>query len=409
MGHVTVIPPSSQVVGYGGVDWHLSADIESDITTLAAICQVNQPQRTPLGAGKEEKIHDDYSGGDERASIRDGSSTNVNACLTGDDTKSIKMVFLDRLAELLCYKKHAHYVTCTSLLEGQDEITIFAARNATWEEKDRELLESLANMLELIATGLQNGFIPDADEDNWIFLGFCTARNNDEVRQIVYLYRALLGKCEFEEFWMAMEGSSMVDLFKKNGLGHAVTGLRNFEALMSIVSKWYQSVWELKRFTRLQPRDPMRVVVEDYGFCNCQTPQERIELQRIYTKFFAQGGDAMALHEACIKGQLKQFLESELGDLPFPAELVSNPYPLKRCEYMGMVVGTALLCAESMYEKVMSLQKETVGKGMILTFPDEYDESFREGFKKRAEFLRQGLTIRTTSVQGENIISISGL
>lgn len=59
----------------------------------------------------------------------------------------------------------------------------------------------------------------------------------------------------------------------------------------------------------------------------------------------------MALHNACINGQLAPFLESELGELPFAADLVSNPYPLEGGGHMGMVVESTNLCPESIYKK----------------------------------------------------------
>lgn len=88
----------------------------------------------------------------------------------------------------------------------------------------------------------------------------------------------------------------MVALFDKYGLGHAIAELRNFGTLMNVVGIWHQSVWELKRFTLLPTIEPMQAAALDYGFCNCQTPQERMDLRQIYAEFFARGGDEMGLH-----------------------------------------------------------------------------------------------------------------
>lgn len=78
-------------------------------------------------------------------------STSIAASLTEGDTKSVKMRFLDRLAEILCYEKNPHYVTCTALQETADEVNILALRNARWGKKDIELLEEVARQLELVA------------------------------------------------------------------------------------------------------------------------------------------------------------------------------------------------------------------------------------------------------------------
>ncbi|KAJ5874351.1 uncharacterized protein N7529_002781 [Penicillium soppii] len=264
--------------------------------------------------------------------------------------------------------------------------------------KPREKLEAYIFFYQI-----SNGFVPDTDEDNWIFLGFCTARDHHGVTTLANLYRVLIGKCKFQEFWKAMEQSDMVGLFKKYGLGHAIPQLRNFGTLMNVVGTWYQSVWELKRFTRLPTVEPMQAVALDYGFYNCQTPQERMALRRMYAEFFDRGGDEMKLHLACISGQLAFFLLLELQKLPVSADLLSNPYPLEQCGYMGMVVENAALCSESNYELVKKLYDEKGEKVVILTHPDEKDEGINEGFIERLQFLRESVRIRMTDVQGVTV------
>ncbi|KAJ5150802.1 uncharacterized protein N7482_010054 [Penicillium canariense] len=275
------------------------------------------------------------------------------------------------------------------LLEPGDRKIPFAQ----W--KPREKLEAYMFIYQIL-----NGFVPDADEDNWIFLGFCTARDHNAVQMLARLYRMLINRCKFQEFWKAMEQSDMIGLFDKYGLGHAIAELRNFGSLMNIVGTWHQSVWELKRFTRLPAAEPMQAVAVDYGFYNCRIPQERMALRHMYTEFFARGGDEMALHQACINGQLASFLLSEPQSLPVSADLLSNPYPLERCGYMGMIVETAILCSESNSE-LMNKRCEEKGKSrVILTYPDEQDEGMRGGIKERLQFLGRSVRIRKTDVQG---------
>ncbi|GLA86031.1 hypothetical protein AtubIFM56815_010281 [Aspergillus tubingensis] len=98
--------------------------------------------------------------------------------------------------------------------------------------KPREKLEAYVFLCHI-----RNGYIPGADEDNWICLGFCTARDDGETQQVAKLYRELLDTCVFEEFWKAMVESKMVDLFRKYGLGDAIAELRNFETLLSAVGE----------------------------------------------------------------------------------------------------------------------------------------------------------------------------
>ncbi|KAI3010460.1 hypothetical protein CBS147346_1673 [Aspergillus niger] len=688
MKHVTKLHLPRPPAGLETDVWNLPNEIESQITTLAAIIQVQHQQRTPLARKEDEyeaESEDAESSSDEKLGNHGLGSSAIVAPLASESTKDLKRCFLDRLAELLCYEKDAHYVTCTYLREGLEEVTILASRNATWKDKDISLLESLASTLEQLAvrdpfnpgpepdlerkfseyytprldyhaeqlidplktvegvTGLvaflkdflsrrisshvlvnevkeicyntdfysrikvvpkakkivqelgficrplnaadtfykaareisnfkrvkiellpgykaerfdcslgrpidevdyfiiackteelpkdddvakafgllyftsaadlqrlfrlycrlvnewgveedelreawqqnklkefilfrssqipsslihaeshwlsqqngfaankitdfnvvfesqkhilkredqqvpyeklkprekleayvflcqiRNGYVPDADEDNWIYLGFCTARDGDETQQLAKLYRVLVDRCEFEEFWKAMAESKMVDLFRKYGLGHAIKEMRNFEILLRAAGTWYQSVWELKRFTRVSCAEPHRSVLVDYGFSNCRT-LELSDLRQAYTKFFTQGGDEMALHEACIQGQLASFLESELGGLPISAELVSNPYPLEGRDYVGMVVIRACLCPQSSYEIVKEWQKQTGIKVHMMTYPDECDEAIKQAFLERSRCLGLPVKTQTTMMDGKIVESMSGM
>lgn len=91
------------------------------------------------------------SAGDEQMHVDRQPATSIADYLTEEGTKSVKMRFLDRLAETLCYKKDPHYVTCTAMQETADEVNILALRNARWGGKDIKLLEEVARQLELVA------------------------------------------------------------------------------------------------------------------------------------------------------------------------------------------------------------------------------------------------------------------
>ncbi|KAI2923113.1 hypothetical protein CBS63078_2661 [Aspergillus niger] len=290
------------------------------------------------------------------------------------------------------------------VFESQKHILKREDQQVPYEKlKPREKLEAYVFLCQI-----RNGYVPDADEDNWIYLGFCTARDGDETQQLAKLYRVLVDRCEFEEFWKAMAESKMVDLFRKYGLGHAIKEMRNFEILLRAAGTWYQSVWELKRFTRVSCAEPHRSVLVDYGFSNCRT-LELSDLRQAYTKFFTQGGDEMALHEACIQGQLASFLESELGGLPISAELVSNPYPLEGRDYVGMVVIRACLCPQSSYEIVKEWQKQTGIKVHMMTYPDECDEAIKQAFLERSRCLGLPVKTQTTMMDGKIVESMSGM
>lgn len=65
----------------------------------------------------------------------------------------------------------------------------------------------------------------------------------------------------------------MLPVFEKYGLGRDISLLRNFKTLLYDIGKWHESVWELKRFTRVSGADPMKAAVLDYGFGHCATGQ----------------------------------------------------------------------------------------------------------------------------------------
>jgi hypothetical protein len=154
MQHVQVLShPVEIAVDEGGDSvWRLPPDVESEITTLATVCQFKHQQRTPLAAGREEDIREADSSDDEGSENGSKFATDVVGRLGTGTDKSIRMKFLDHLAELICRKKEANYVTCTSLMESEEEATIFAARNAPWVDADIKLLEKVANLLEAVAS-----------------------------------------------------------------------------------------------------------------------------------------------------------------------------------------------------------------------------------------------------------------
>lgn len=126
-------------------------DLESEVTTLAAWCQVKQQQQKPLSSDTEDREED------LEDSIEECS--NLPASLSLDSDAGIKKDFLDRLAELLCYRKDPSLITSTALIYSDEGATIVAARNSssrgrgqTWSEKDVKMLEYLGQFLERVSS-----------------------------------------------------------------------------------------------------------------------------------------------------------------------------------------------------------------------------------------------------------------
>ncbi|OIW30057.1 hypothetical protein CONLIGDRAFT_644082 [Coniochaeta ligniaria NRRL 30616] len=241
---------------------------------------------------------------------------------------------------------------------------------------------------------IRNGFKPDVDEDNWISLGFCTAPDAVSEDRLCSAYNSLVGRCTFDEFWSSMAESGILELFSKYGLADRILHMRNFKNFMAIVKKWHQSVWELKRFTRMNVSDPFRAVVVDYGFMNCKDARQRMQLRGMYQEYFKRGEDEMRLHEACVAGKLASFLHSVFGGLPVPPDFLRNPYPLENYPLMGMVTHSVTMCPELALDRVRALKATGGDESIIITIPDAEDEAQLSFLHDRAAFLGTGLRKR---------------
>ncbi|PYH32689.1 O-phospho-L-serine:2-oxoglutarate transaminase [Aspergillus neoniger CBS 115656] len=214
MSHVKKLHLPRPTAGIKTDVWNLPNEIESQITTLAAVLHVQQQQRTPLPREEEEDEEetDDEETSNEQLHNHELGSSAVVAPLASENTKNLRRCFLDQLAELLCYKKDAHYVTCTYLREGVDEVTILASRNAAWEDKDIRLLESLAGTLEQLAVRdpFNLDFKPDLERE---FIEYYTPRLKYHIKQLVNFLEAVKGETGLVDFlrsFLSRRNSSQV-------------------------------------------------------------------------------------------------------------------------------------------------------------------------------------------------------
>ncbi|KAL4803124.1 hypothetical protein BDV18DRAFT_163184 [Aspergillus unguis] len=197
MDRVTILPPpqispaeakNKQNSNAATARWTFPAELESEITTLAAIYHAEQQQRTPLPAGREEDLYDDSSDEDG-----DDDRTDAAVSLKENKTASMKMLFLDKLAEILCYEKHVDFVTCTALLEGEDRVTVLAARNARWEKKDVEMLKEIAEFMEGVA-------LQDTQGQGWVDVQLVDRLSTYYAPRLRYHANELLKLIRKEEF-----------------------------------------------------------------------------------------------------------------------------------------------------------------------------------------------------------------
>lgn len=255
----------------------------------------------------------------------------------------------------------------------------------------------------LFYTQIHHGFRPSADEDNWIQLGFCTAVNLASENKLAWAYELLIRQCRFDEFWDAIATSTMVELFSKYGLASHIKHRRNFISFMSAVGNKRESVWHLKQFIRMSQPDPFHAVIVDYGFMNCKDPYQRMQLKGLYQRLFERGVDEKLLHEACVAGKLADFLESVVGSVSLPRELLQNPYPEANHPLSGMVVDSLISCPQSLADTLRD--EDTNSK--IVPHPDDIDDEMLRMIEDKAAFLGTPLRKRYYSTSdGKRVMEL---
>ncbi|RPD67486.1 hypothetical protein L227DRAFT_25649 [Lentinus tigrinus ALCF2SS1-6] len=181
------------------------------------------------------------------------------------------------------------------------------------------------------------GMHPAPDQVPWLTFGFVAGHELRYSRS----YAELIRCCTFEEPREAYEASSIPALFARHGIV-SVARDRLFLDVMSGSPIVFKSVWSLKQYVDQvasaspdQPPLPEPAVMCDYGFGNCKNAEEWKLLDELYKKLFAKGEygemDPLALHAACIKGELLEFVKGFVKLSPWTAKytrLLKNPYPL---------------------------------------------------------------------------------
>ncbi|KZP17693.1 hypothetical protein FIBSPDRAFT_933890 [Athelia psychrophila] len=173
---------------------------------------------------------------------------------------------------------------------------------------------------------------PGPAQRSWIDFGFCTCEDEYVESRLGVIYAQIVKQCTFNELLAAYRASSLAPLIDKYGFGadrESITHLQ--DVLSSTGSATSKSVWWLKSFVladavTLQPR---RSVVADYGFMNCEQPQDQEDLKAIYKKFFqCREADPIALHNAAIAGKIFEYVGGVVKLKKKFRRLMKNLYPL---------------------------------------------------------------------------------
>ncbi|KAI6028947.1 hypothetical protein EDC04DRAFT_3142746 [Pisolithus marmoratus] len=202
--------------------------------------------------------------------------------------------------------------------------------------KDLHEIVPDAKRKSLLYAILLNGWYPDPShseksvQDLYYTFGFCLCCDIHGKQALGTLYRTLISRCSFQDFWLAYESHSLISLMDAKGLKGARQNIRFLACFLTIrPNRWCPTVWYLRLFTQSQAALPGRYVASDYGFFNCETVEEHFALKETY-KLLLQNPDVnpMGLHAACIHGELYSFARMYLPNLQWRfRELMKNSYP----------------------------------------------------------------------------------
>ncbi|EJF62170.1 hypothetical protein DICSQDRAFT_161066 [Dichomitus squalens LYAD-421 SS1] len=191
---------------------------------------------------------------------------------------------------------------------------------------------------------LISGAHPNPSISMWLSFGFVSAMDPGEEMQYARKYKELIELCTFNEFSAAYETSSIPALFDRYEVDTSVVHFPMnhsplFLDVMSGSPRSYKSVWVLKQYIDqlicAEPDDvlePVPSAAVDYGFVKCRNALDRKLLDDLYRRLFSErDADPLALHEACLKGQLLEYAQGSVKLAPYLTRykrLLGNQYPL---------------------------------------------------------------------------------
>ena len=201
-------------------------------------------------------------------------------------------------------------------------------------EEDRDLnvanLEPEAKRQSIyLYVQILHGWHPIASQDIWFEFGFCTCVDEHKERKLGPLYKQLIERCSFQEFWTAFEEKTLMTLFDRYDLGYVIRhDFKHLEKFLSTpMAGGYPSVWTIYRFICEEGAEADRTSLADYGFLNCKNARDRLELKNVYKRLLVQA-DPLELHQACLRGHLYEFATRCLEIEPRFQCLMQNLYPL---------------------------------------------------------------------------------
>lgn len=126
-------------------NWYFDDTRVSDLALLACAAFAERQQQPPV-VPQDKNIKED---------MKSDVVTDDIGTLAQSDPRDLKCRFLDRLAEVFAREKQPfNLVSCTALVEGSDELSIFVTRNKPFSEMDEVFKRELGASLERLSKGL---------------------------------------------------------------------------------------------------------------------------------------------------------------------------------------------------------------------------------------------------------------
>ena len=184
--------------------------------------------------------------------------------------------------------------------------------------------------------------------------GFARCKTEEECSNLISLYQGLIKILEIDPmvFHHARRKGRLVAEIRKHYEAHPESHrgvyypwfLQNLHLLDQSThpstsneptpsSHGNASVEDLVQFLRNPKGDIIPSVGVDYGFWNCKTPAEKVQLVATYKRYFQHPDSQMyALHNACIEGKTFEHISSIISmsseESKLAKRLMKNPYPL---------------------------------------------------------------------------------
>lgn len=131
-------------------DWEANGINRARFEALAKLLRLQSKGQVELPSRFDPTQHD--SGADDE-SASDDADSNIVLTLTDFNLEHLQRAFLDKLATLAAKEKGGPFVAATLMVNGQDKVDVFVARNDGFSEKDLEFLNGIQRLLRLIAQG----------------------------------------------------------------------------------------------------------------------------------------------------------------------------------------------------------------------------------------------------------------